>query len=396
MATSTKSPKLALERKMGTWRGTIWQMDRQTWLVKWSYKEPGRKYLKREQKIIVGKKILAEQFLEERFKDFQNPQRSRPPSPTVQDLLEQFWTEKSQGLGGRSVKPKTLVSYKQMIQHIVAHPIAQQPVANITAQDVQAFVTDWMATSYSKRTKFYVLRLLKMAFARAVERDIIPKNPAGYLKISQNTSAKRPTLSTEQVQQLRQALEREPQGLIIEFIVTTGVRLGEALGLTWGQIHWDTHQVTIAQQIVEVGNRAVLDTTLKTSSSHRTIPVPDDIIEKLARHREHQDLWSRHSRQHPLQESDFVFVTRHFTPILPSNVRRTFRRITQKLGWPRIHIHDLRHTYATHLYNHTKNINVVSETLGHASPAVTLSIYTHVMRETQNTLHHVVNQLFNE
>lgn len=66
-------------------------------------------------------------------------------------------------------------------------------------------------------------------------------------------------------------------------------------------------------------------------------------------------------------------------PIHPDRFSQCFRRIVTSLDLPRIRLHDLRHTHATLLLKEHTPIKVVSERLGHASPAFTMATYQHVL-----------------
>ena len=57
----------------------------------------------------------------------------------------------------------------------------------------------------------------------------------------------------------------------------------------------------------------------------------------------------------------------------------TFHRGLERAGLPRLRIHDLRHTAATHLLNKHVHPKVVQELLGHSTIAITLDTYSHVM-----------------
>ena len=63
----------------------------------------------------------------------------------------------------------------------------------------------------------------------------------------------------------------------------------------------------------------------------------------------------------------------------PDVISRAFARLVEKSDLPRIRLHDLRHTHATHLLAANVNVRVVSERLGHASTAFTLDVYGHVL-----------------
>lgn len=77
-------------------------------------------------------------------------------------------------------------------------------------------------------------------------------------------------------------------------------------------------------------------------------------------------------------DSDYVFTTRTGRTIEPMNLSRSFQRIAEDAGLPRIRLHDARHGCATLLFAAGVPARVVMEILGHSQIAVTMNIYTHV------------------
>lgn len=78
------------------------------------------------------------------------------------------------------------------------------------------------------------------------------------------------------------------------------------------------------------------------------------------------------------EESDYMFTTRTGRPIEPRDISRSFERIGQDAGLPRIRLHDARHGCATLLFAAGAAPRVVMEILGHSQIAVTMNTYTHV------------------
>lgn len=79
-------------------------------------------------------------------------------------------------------------------------------------------------------------------------------------------------------------------------------------------------------------------------------------------------------------DEGLVFITERGTPINPSNLRqRSFAPLLKRAGLPHIRIHDLRHTCATLLLSKGVHPKFVQELLGHATIAITLDTYSHVM-----------------
>ncbi|HAJ00633.1 MAG TPA: hypothetical protein DCL97_08160 [Dehalococcoidia bacterium] len=67
----------------------------------------------------------------------------------------------------------------------------------------------------------------------------------------------------------------------------------------------------------------------------------------------------------------------------PSTLTLAFRRLTRRLGFTGVRLHDLRHTHATLMMEQGVNPKVVSERLGHASVVITLDTYSHVLPNMQ-------------
>jgi integrase len=114
----------------------------------------------------------------------------------------------------------------------------------------------------------------------------------------------------------------------------------------------------------------------KTAAGRRTIPIGEDVVAALRRHRAAQ----REHRMRVLpawQEHGLVFPGEIGTPVDHKAVRERFWKLCDAAGVPRIRVHDLRHTAATLMLLAGVNVKVVSERLGHASIAITLSNYAH-------------------
>ena len=79
------------------------------------------------------------------------------------------------------------------------------------------------------------------------------------------------------------------------------------------------------------------------------------------------------------REYDLVFCEPDGGPLHPDHFSRRFERQVVKLGLPRIRLHDLRHTWATLALADGVHPKVVQERLGHASIAITLDLYSHVL-----------------
>jgi integrase len=162
------------------------------------------------------------------------------------------------------------------------------------------------------------------------------------------------------------------------------MRLSELLGLTWNDIDHDNGLIHVRYQLSRARNdRPARRVRLKTQAATRDIPLLPQLGALLKRHK----LASPYSR-----DGDYVFTSTLGTPLAPRNAeRRGLRRAADDAGLnppgqPRLRVHDLRHTFASHLIIELRlDVAQVSRILGHARPSITLDTYTHLFNHAAHT-----------
>lgn len=161
-----------------------------------------------------------------------------------------------------------------------------------------------------------------------------------------------------------------PLGLVWRLAAATGLRRGEFLGLRWCDVDLDRRTITVRRALTVVDGVARLKRP-KTSRT-RTLTIDRVTAEALAAHRQAAAVHAGDP------EWDLVFTEdgRHVDPM---RVTLEFRRAVRASGLPTLHLHSLRHTHASLLLAKGVPIKVVSERLGHATVALTLDIYAHVL-----------------
>jgi integrase len=116
----------------------------------------------------------------------------------------------------------------------------------------------------------------------------------------------------------------------------------------------------------------------KTKQSRRQVALTAAAVEALRRHRQRQ-LEERMAASY-WQYPELVFTETAGIPVNATGALRwNFQALLDRAGLPRIRFHDLRHSFATIALSQGVPLKVVSECLGHATPAITLSVYAHVL-----------------
>jgi integrase len=155
------------------------------------------------------------------------------------------------------------------------------------------------------------------------------------------------------------------------------MRRGEVLGLRWSDVDLDTARLSVRQAVIIVAYE-VQTSDIKTDNGRRTIDLCDRTIEVLKEWRERQDE-ERDLLGDEYEDNDFVFASQDGSWVNPDFFSQCFDRLLTKSPLPRIRLHDLRHTHATILLKAGVPVKVVSERLGHANAAFTITVYQHVM-----------------
>lgn len=153
----------------------------------------------------------------------------------------------------------------------------------------------------------------------------------------------------------------------------TGVRRSELVGLRWRDIDLDHRRLSITRTIVCV-NGQMQAANGKTTNAARTIDLDDATLGVLRCWRDdHRERFGHHDPERGLHiRSDGELIN-------PQTISQCFDRAVAKTTLPRLSLHGLRHTHATLLLQAGVPIKVVSERLGHSTPAFTMATYQHVL-----------------
>jgi integrase len=189
-------------------------------------------------------------------------------------------------------------------------------------------------------------------------------------------------LDLPQARTLVANLESTPAGTAVLVNVSTGLRMGELLGLRWRDIDLTARSIALQQQLQWLAGHGYVMRAVKTHRSRRPISIDLDLVDVLRSYKVRQnadrlqagDLW---------KGNDLVFTNELGEHLTPDQVRRSLLRALKAAGLPRIRPHDLRHTHASLLLRLRTPMKVVQERLGHSSFAVTADIYSHVAPDLQ-------------
>jgi integrase len=231
------------------------------------------------------------------------------------------------------------------------------------------------------KTRRNVHTMLHRAFADAVRQRLLTLNPADAVDPPRIGRPEiRPWTAVETGQFLRQA-DGDRLAAAYVLAATTGMRRGEVLGLRWGDLDLEGRWAQVQRALVLVGNTPTLSEP-KSKAGRRSVPLALETVAALKAHRRAQAA-ERLAMGPDYQDGGLVFCQEDGTFLHPERFLDAFRAISGRAGLRPIRLHDLRHGFATRALEAGVPAKVVQEVLGHASVAVTLDLYSHVIPAMQ-------------
>ncbi len=299
-----------------------------------------------------------------------------PTKLTVGRFLEDEWLPAIQA----SVRPLTFESYAGNVRNHVVPRLGSVPLQQLTPPMLNTLYSE-LGQALSPRTVRYIHAILRRAFADAVKWNRLARSPvdtADPPSARYGAGGAMQTWSSSELARFLESVRDDRLFACWRFLAMTGCRRGEALGLRWRDLDLDSGRATIVQTVV--ANRALSET--KTDRSRRTIALDEASVAALRRHRQSQDE-ERWILGASYEDNQLVFCREDGSPIWPRSLTRSFARLVEAAGVPKIRLHDLRHTHATLALQAGVHPKVVQERLGHATISITLDVYSHAVPAMQ-------------
>ena len=226
-----------------------------------------------------------------------------------------------------------------------------------------------------------VHRILAGIFKAAVRDRRIVASPCEGTKLPKVHHRRVEPLTLEAVQALTDAVPARYRALVT-LAAGTGLRQGEAFGLTVDRIDFLRRQLTIDRQLITMPDRAPYLAPPKTHASVRVVPLPRVVVDALA---VHLSTWPT---------DGLIFNTELDAPIRRTAFsERVWRPAVKRAGLSGVTFYGLRHFYASLLIRHGESVKTVQARLGHASAAETLDTYSHLWPDSDDRTRSAVDSV---
>lgn len=242
-----------------------------------------------------------------------------------------------------------------------------RPLVGVQPRDVQMWARQ-LSLSLAPATVEVVYRQLSMIFKSAVRDGILSVSPCREIRLPRIERKQIVPLTGEQVGALAGAVPGHVRALVV-CVAGTGLRQGEAFGLTPQHVDFLERTIRVDQQLVSLQGKAPFLAPPKTAASHRTVPVPRLVVDALV----------DHMATFPPGKDGLLFTNREGTPWRRNRFGEVWRAAVAHAELPTgTRFHELRHFYASLLLRHGESVKTVQARLGHASALETLNTYGHL------------------
>lgn len=325
----------------------------------------------------------AERALAEIVKRKQDGDYRSPDRITLADYLNDRWLPLKKSQLSRS----TFDSYRNNVRLHVAPRIGSIQLRQLQPEDLDTLYAELLVDGklngagggLAPKTVRNIHGMIRKALADAHRKGTVLRNVADLAdppKVRNGGARDHQVWSADELRGFLGVIEDSVWFAPIYLKANTGMRRGELLGLTWRNLDLDEARLVVDQQLLSVDYEAEIGAP-KTSTSRRTIDLDPRTVAVLR-------TWRRVQLEQQMSsgtrnDDDFVFTHPDGGPVHPDRFSKVWDQLVAEHGIRRIRLHDLRHTHASILLKANVPVKVVSERLGHSSPAFTMTVYQHVL-----------------
>ena len=300
----------------------------------------------------------------------------------------------------------TFDRYESVYRNYVASSnLAFLKVFKIERMHLQNHYSQMSEDNFTYSQIFNLNKLLKMFFNYALDEGYIRKNPCIRLIIPKATKSEDEPENIDPFtnDEVRRISEKASSSMKILFLMglATGMRRGELLGLRVKDVNLDSGLINVQMALKKVKKfdstgghqRVTILEPPKTKTSIRSVPIPSALIENLRQH-----LLSEEEKHLKLSESfsseSLFFTSETCTAFDGKNIGTAWKRLLKRVEVRYRSFHNIRHTYATRLFEARVPLITISRLLGHANTNITANIYISVMPKEKESAAEELNYLF--
>jgi integrase len=290
---------------------------------------------------------------------------------TFAEVSDEWWGDTMERLS-----PNSIHTYRVARERADAE-FGDELIKNITARDVQVFIkrfADDGIRTMSRKTVSNQLMVISQIFKHGIVSGDCENNPAQSVTVPKGLKTTKRTAAAETDEEI---IKRTPDvWLFPYFILYTGMRKGEALALTGADIDIPNRTITVSKSVYFDSDRPNIKSP-KTKAGYRTVPILDPLLPYLPKLKKDEYLFSAATDPHK--------------PMGYGLFRLRMQKYHEKTGTT-FGAHQLRHSYATILFECGVDPKTAQHLLGHAQISTTMDIYTDFREKSAKNIAQEINE----
>ncbi len=297
----------------------------------------------------------------EAIKDFNNQmlrfQEKMNSAGKFLSVAERWNDEYREKVSDINYRKNARAAYERIVDFFKSYDVSQ-----VTVREINLFINQLIANGFYKKTIAAHKSILNMIFQHAMLNGYVNYNPVSDLRLPSNLPVRdRELPSTEEIKIVDS--HYTDFDLLPYFLLYTGLRISEALALSYEDVDFEKKIIKIEKHLLHDNNRPVIEQRTKTKNSKRTVVLLDRLADKL-----------------PRNKNGLIFGNPDGSPYTKGQLRKRWEKY-QKIYGVTLTAHQLRHAYATMLFEAGIDVKDAQELMGHSDINLTRQIYTHIKNE---------------
>jgi len=346
----------------------------------------GRLFYPRKRKTVQASGTrAAEALLRDWLTELEQHVCTDPATLTFAGMASQWlkWVDENR-------RPATHHFYQGQLDRHILPAIGSRVAAEIEPKDLHALYAARRegAGALSEYSRRHIHVTIKAAYSWAVGEGLQDDNPASRLRNPPRQVATRPRVTWD-ARQIAQAVEiaktgrRKRRNLVhlpMMLAAWSGLRCGEVCGLRWDDVDLDAGTLAVDRTLEQTKGGSLHVEPPKTPESAATLPMPTVVADAL---REAHALYAglRLARGKTWNPKGYVMVTGKGTPVKPSNLSSAWHSFCIRNGLSAVTFHELRHSFATNLFDAGEDLITVQKLVRHSKASTTADLYLHKTEE---------------